>query len=219
MARRNEFTTDGYNEYLGLEEDPVIVGKFHWLVWVTPLLLTVLVGYFQLFHSRNLRVVIGVAIITAIALKSVGPLHKWKFGWILVVVGLAAVAAERYDGFLTWLFGASLAYTAYRWLDHRWTTFILTTGRIVRRSGILTTQTATMNLRALTDIRLEETVLGQLLNYGHFMVESAGQQQAFTDLRFVPAPEYFYQLVMTVALGKMPVRDPARVLPPGWSYG
>ena len=219
MARLNTFSSDGDHDYLGIEEVPIIIGKFHWLVWVTPLVISFAIGYLVLFHSRNPWVVIAVAIVTAVGLKSVGPLHKWGIGWILALVVLAVLFTERYDGFLVWLFGASLAYTAYRWLDHRWTTFILTNGRIVRRSGIFTTQTATMNLRALTDIRLEETVLGQLLRYGHFMVESAGQQQAFTNLRFVPEPDYFYQLVMTVALGKTPIREPGRALPPGWSYG
>lgn len=215
---RHEFTTDGDADYLGFEEAPIVVGKFHWLVWVTPLLATIAVGLLYVFHGRNLAVIIGAGVLTAITLKT-GPLRKWKPLPVVLLVAFAVIVAERFDGYLVWLFGAGVIYTGYSWLDHRWTTFILTTGRIVRRSGILTTQTATMNVRALTDIRLDETIPGKLLRYGHFVVESAGQNQAFTNLRYVPDPEFFYQLVMTVASGRRPTPDRNRTLPPGWSFG
>jgi hypothetical protein len=215
---RHDFTTDGDAEYLGFDEAPIIVGKFHWLVWVNPLIATVSIGLLYLFQGRNPRVIVVAAVLTAIALKT-GPLRTWNVLPVIFLVGAAVVIAERFDGYLVWLFGLSAVYTGYSWLDHRWTTFILTTGRIVRRSGILTTQTATMNVRALTDIRLDETIPGKFLRYGHFVVESAGQNQAFTDLRYVPDPEFFYQLVMTVASGRTPTPDRMRRLPPGWSYG
>ncbi len=219
MVLRRRFDRDTYNDYLGLEEQPIIIGKYHWLVWVTPFVLTTAIGLLDVSVGRNVQFIAFVGVLIVLYLKLVGPLRKWPWLAVVFLVAGVVVLAEFKDGFLTWLFAGSLAYSGYRWLDHRWTTFVLTTGRIVRRSGILTTQTATMNLRALTDMRLEETVLGQLLNYGHFFVESAGQDQAFSELRFVPDPEHLYQLIMTVALGRTPTRDLARRLPPGWSFG
>ncbi len=221
MVRKRNFPTDALNDFLflGMDEEPIIIGKFHWLVWVTPVLITALVGVVGAFWGSNVRVIAAVALLVAVVASRVGAMRKLGLPWILLLVGLLVVLAERYEGFLAWLFVGLVMYSGFTWLDYRWTTFVLTTGRIVRRSGIFTTQTATMNLRALTDIRLDETVMGQLFGYGHFMVESAGQEQAFTELRFVPEPEFFYQLVMTVALGKTPNRDHVRDLPPGWSFG
>lgn len=219
MALRRRFDRDTYNDYLGLEEQPIIIGKYHWLVWVTPFVITTAIGLLDLSLGRNVRFIVFVGVLIVLYLKLVGPFRKWPWLAVLLLVTAVILLAELQDGFLTWLFAASLFFSAYRWLDHRWTTFVLTTGRIVRRSGILTTQTATMNLRALTDMRLEESIFGQLLNYGHFFVESAGQDQAFSELRFVPDPKHFYELIMTVALGKVPNRDLQRRLPPGWSFG
>ena len=95
----------------------------------------------------------------------------------------------------------ALGVAVYQLIDFYYTQIFLTDQRIFRVSGLLTRQVATMPLKALTDIRYEQTILGRLFNYGHFHVESAGQEQALGSLHFVAQPGTFYRIVMAGALG------------------
>jgi hypothetical protein len=38
----------------------------------------------------------------------------------------------------------------------------------------------------------QRTAVGQILGYGEFIVESAGQDQALRNIRFLPHPEQLY---------------------------
>ena len=42
------------------------------------------------------------------------------------------------------------------------------------------TDVAMMPLAKVTDLRLSESILGRMLRYGEFIVESAGQEQALS---------------------------------------
>jgi hypothetical protein len=49
-----------------------------------------------------------------------------------------------------------------------------------------------MPLTKVTDMSFQRTALGQLLGYGEFIVESAGQDQALSHVTFLPYPEQLY---------------------------
>ena len=43
-----------------------------------------------------------------------------------------------------------------------------------------------MPLAKVTDMSFQRTAVGQILGYGEFIVESAGQDQALRNVRFLP---------------------------------
>ena len=47
-------------------------------------------------------------------------------------------------------------------------------------------------LAKVTDMSFRRTTIGRLLGYGEFIVESAGQDQALRNVKFIPYPEQLY---------------------------
>lgn len=66
--------------------------------------------------------------------------------------------------------------------------FVITNMRVFRVHGVLNQNLATMPMTRILDISLSQSLLGQLLNYGHFVFESAAQDQGLRDIRFVGHP-------------------------------
>jgi uncharacterized membrane protein YdbT with pleckstrin-like domain len=96
-------------------------------------------------------------------------------------------------GFL--LFVGALVYFALRageWFMWR---FIVTNRRVLLTSGIIARTVALLPLRRITDLTYKETLFGQLLGYGTFRFESAGQDQALSEITFLPGADVLYQRV------------------------
>jgi len=49
-----------------------------------------------------------------------------------------------------------------------------------------------MPLSKVTDMSFQRSATGRILGYGEFIVESAGQDQALRNVRFLPYPEQLY---------------------------
>jgi hypothetical protein len=47
-------------------------------------------------------------------------------------------------------------------------------------------------LSKVTDMSFQRTWTGRILGYGEFIVESAGQDQALRNVKFIPYPEQLY---------------------------
>ncbi|MCW2684112.1 MAG: uncharacterized protein JWP33_2025, partial [Blastococcus sp.] len=73
---------------------------------------------------------------------------------------------------------AALAYYGLRlaewWMRH----FIVSKRRVLLTSGVIVRTVTLLPLRRITDLTWQETLLGQVLGYGTFRFESAGQDQA-----------------------------------------
>ncbi len=67
--------------------------------------------------------------------------------------------------------------------------FVITNMRVFRVHGVFTQHVATMPLQRILDIAVERPFMGRLLGYGHFVFESAAQDQGLRDIRFVGRPE------------------------------
>lgn len=67
--------------------------------------------------------------------------------------------------------------------------FVITNMRVFRVRGVLSRTLATMPIMRILDITVEKPLLGRMLNYGHFVFESAAQKQGLKDIRFVPRPD------------------------------
>ena len=86
--------------------------------------------------------------------------------------------------------GISLAtWGALRFhLDHM-DRFVITNMRVFRVHGIFDQHLATMPMTRILDISVEQPFLGRLLGYGHFIFESAAQDQGLREIDYVGRPE------------------------------
>ncbi|MFV0452884.1 MAG: PH domain-containing protein [Propioniciclava sp.] len=67
--------------------------------------------------------------------------------------------------------------------------FVITNMRVFRVHGVLDQHMATMPIARILDISVRQPVIGQLLGYGHFVFESAAQDQGLKQISFVPRIE------------------------------
>jgi len=112
-------------------------------------------------------------------------------GWLLVLDPQNRVSSTA--GMLVML-GALVLY-ALRvgewWMRH----FIVSRRCVLLTSGIIVRTVSLLPLRRITDLTWKETLFGQLLGYGTFRFESAGQQQGLSEITFLPAAGTLYRQV------------------------
>ena len=84
------------------------------------------------------------------------------------------------------------------WMRH----FIVTKRRVLLTSGLIVRTVTLLPLRRITDLTWQETLGGQLLGYGTFKFESAGQDQALRHLTYVPNAQKVYQDISGLLFGK-----------------
>ncbi len=109
--------------------------------------------------------------VTVFLVATLTMLARWPSGpaqvfWYLSIAGIAAAVVRSF----------------VEWRD----VFVVTNWRVVRLSGVLTVRVATMPINRILDMTLTRTPLGRLLGYGHFVFESAAQEQGLREIRFVP---------------------------------
>ena len=138
---------------------------------------------------------------------------EWKRHWIHLSgplgIGAGATLLLGYlAGFLTrqnvnglvtaavllWL--GVIAWVAWKVFDWYFDRFILTNKRVMVVNGIVTRKVAMMPLLRVTDMKYEQSALGRLLNYGTFVLESAGQDQALREVKHLPNPNELYLRVV-----------------------
>ncbi|MGY1740734.1 MULTISPECIES: PH domain-containing protein [unclassified Blastococcus] len=119
-------------------------------------------------------------------------------GWLLVLDPRNELTSTA--GLL--VVAAALVFLALRagewWMRH----FIVTNRRVLLTSGIVVRTVALLPLRRITDLTWKETLLGQLLGYGTFRFESAGQQQALSEITYLPAADVLYRRVSQLLFGE-----------------
>lgn len=73
---------------------------------------------------------------------------------------------------------------------------VVTRTRILFATGVVTRKVAMMPLAKVTDMSFQRSILGRMLGYGEFIIESAGQEQALRTIHYIPYPESLYLEVM-----------------------
>ncbi|MEV4847163.1 PH domain-containing protein [Micromonospora matsumotoense] len=138
---------------------------------------------------------------------------EWKRHWIHlttpIIVGVAATFVLGYlSGFLAGqdvgalttiavlLWFAVMGWVAWKVADWWYDRFILTNKRVMVVNGIITRKVAMMPLARVTDMKYEQTPTGRALNYGTFVLESAGQEQALREIKNLPNPNELYLRVV-----------------------
>ncbi|MFG1610678.1 PH domain-containing protein [Actinoplanes sp. NPDC049265] len=138
---------------------------------------------------------------------------EWKRHWIHLSgpLGIGAGATlllgylagfltrQNIDGLVTaavliWV--AVIGWVAWKVFDWYYDRFILTNKRVMVVSGIVTRKVAMMPLARVTDMKYEQSALGRALNYGTFVLESAGQDQALREVKHLPNPNELYLRVV-----------------------
>ncbi|HET6213734.1 MAG TPA: PH domain-containing protein [Micromonosporaceae bacterium] len=138
---------------------------------------------------------------------------EWKRHWIhlvpqLLIGTLATFALGYVSGFLAkhnaqgmtsvgilvWI--GIMGWVAWRVADWYFDRFILTNKRVMVVAGIITRRVAMMPLLRVTDMKYEQSPIGRMLNYGTFVLESAGQEQALREVNHLPNPNELYLRVV-----------------------
>jgi hypothetical protein len=104
----------------------------------------------------------------------------------LVVLGLFAPVDIAW---LPWIVAILIGLHAWwRALTQYMDRFVITNMRVFRVRGVLAQKMATMPLGRILDITVEKPLTGRVCGYGHFIFESAAQEQGLRDIRFVGRP-------------------------------
>jgi uncharacterized membrane protein YdbT with pleckstrin-like domain len=82
-----------------------------------------------------------------------------------------------------------LAVKVFEWNENY---FVVTSQRMLLSQGLVTKKVNMMPLAKVTDMSFQRSTWGRLLGYGEFIVESAGQDQALRNVKFIPYPEQLY---------------------------
>jgi membrane protein YdbS with pleckstrin-like domain len=112
-------------------------------------------------------------------------------GWLLLLDPDNRVTSSA--GLLVIL--GALVYYGLRVAEWWMRTFIVSTRRVLLTSGVIARTVTLLPLRRITDLTWKETLIGQLLGYGTFRFESAGQQQALSQITFLPHADVLYPRV------------------------
>jgi membrane protein YdbS with pleckstrin-like domain len=135
--------------------------------------------------------------------------HPIHLVWPVIIAVIATFALgwlsgllARWDGgtfptiilVLLWL--GVMGYFAWRVADWHFDRFILTNKRIMKINGIITRNVAMMPLLRVTDMKYVQSPIGRVLNYGTFVIESAGQDQALREVPYLPNPNELYLRVV-----------------------
>lgn len=199
--------------YLAFNERPVLITRYHPIVAVLPFVKLVLFSYAAVL-VMGLYGTLGTFALLAVLIQTLRMRgHEFGLGFlrtalsflqtVAIFIGLIILLGffDNPETVVYIVILGGLLYSVYNLIEYFLQSVFITDRRVFEVSGIITRTVATMPLRALTDIRYDQTLPGRFLGYGHFTVESAGQDQALSELRFVNAPQRFYKIIMEEALG------------------
>lgn len=124
--------------------------------------------------------------------------HWWHFAKSVAVATLALVGllwALSWDGsniledigsfVMVGAFLLALGWLGVRWLMWRSTHFVVTSDRLIYRSGIFAKSGIAIPLERVNNINFHQSLLERIIHAGDLQIESAGQdgQQLFADIR------------------------------------
>jgi uncharacterized membrane protein YdbT with pleckstrin-like domain len=127
--------------------------------------------------------------------RHISSIH-WIVYWPGVAVALLAVVAYYFSEtrFLTgvWRYTAyALALVAVGLLIQQWfrwwiTEIAVTDRRVIYKKGLVRRQTNEMNMDKVESVKINQSILGRLLDYGHVTILGTGE--GFETLRTIASP-------------------------------
>lgn len=124
-----------------------------------------------------LETMLIVAAVVIVAL--VIPFHWGLLAYLLIMLGGVAM-------FLIWP-----ARPLVKWLTSH---FVVTTERVMRRTGLVARHSVEISLEKITDVRVSQTIIERMVNAGDLTLESAGRtgREVFEDVR---APDAVQKMI------------------------
>ncbi|HEY0689235.1 MAG TPA: PH domain-containing protein, partial [Kribbella sp.] len=122
--------------------------------------------HWVVFFVPMLEVVLATALLVAMLWMSI------NFAGLLLVVVLVL-----------------LAHAFWRFLTEHRDRFVITNMRVMRIRGVFSQTVATTPIMRILDITLAKPIIGRMFGYGHFIFESAAQDQGFREIKFVSRPD------------------------------
>lgn len=117
----------------------------------------------------------------------VRPFLEFLVGLGLIILGVFAPVTIAW---LPWVVAFGIGgHAGWKSLTHHMDRFVITNMRVFRVRGVLAQKMATMPLGRILDITVQKPIIGRLFGYGHFVFESAAQEQGLRVIRFVGRPD------------------------------
>lgn len=98
-------------------------------------------------------------------------LHRARLSWWsqigLLILGLLLLAV-----------GVGLIFIVWAWINMRSTEIAITNRRIIAKFGFIRRSTVEINLEKVEALRVEQSFMGRMLNYGTIFISGAGTSVA-----------------------------------------
>lgn len=124
------------------------------------------------------------------------------FGAVIVLAWVLMPDSPEWLGIVSWVItGAALIawirLALYPFISWWFTWYVLTSERLISRSGIFARKGLEIPLERINDVQFSQNILERMLRSGDLLVESAGElgQSRFSD---IPAPEQFQSLLYSI---------------------
>lgn len=123
--------------------------------------------------------------------------------FLALIAGFSAPAKLGVLTDLAWkLWFILLAYAVIRIVVWRFDWFMATDKRLLMMYGVINRRVAMMPLAKVTDMSFNRTVVGQVLGYGQFVLESAGREQALRRIDFIRDAKGTYLAIVGEIFGE-----------------
>lgn len=75
---------------------------------------------------------------------------------------------------------------------------VVTDRRIFEVSGVLNRNVSSIPFSKVNDMSYRRTVMGRILGFGDFVLETAGERHGLDRLGMIPSPDHFYRTVSSL---------------------
>lgn len=131
--------------------------------------------------------------------------------WMDLKVSATASGGRPLHNLSLLLWWASIFWLGWNVLNWQREWFVATDKRFLLFYGFIRRKVAMMPLQKVTDMTFDQSLLGRMVGYGTFVMESAGQAQALSVIEFVPNAQTHYQVICDQLFGS----GAAKLQPPG----
>lgn len=133
---------------------------------------------FRAFLTQNVLLVVLVPII--------GPIFVW---FLLSEINVITITV-----FL--VLDLIVAVLAFRRIEQRYTSYVITNLRLIRISGILSRDVASIPWTRMTGLSYKQSAWGRLLGYATIHIESANEESGLRDFSDINDPATFHQRLL-----------------------
>jgi hypothetical protein len=121
--------------------------------------------------------------------------------WVDLEVAPSAGGGRPLHNLSLLLWWAAIFWLVWSVLNWRREWFVATDKRFLLFYGFIRRKVAMMPLQKVTDMTFDQSLLGRMIGYGTFVMESAGQGQALSVVTFVPNAQSHYQAICAQLFG------------------